>query len=330
MAMTWPPPAQTDLTVQVTTSGLAGVYNATVRLGRAELFHDGWQPMLDPITLRQLLADLAALGDEPAQLAALGWTLRATDPSQVELIETNLPPELLDQIDDRIVLPRECGFTVVGNLPPLAQLYRSLTLLEAHAYGPTDQLVEPGELLAQASTAAHALGQMFGTLLGLALDTDIDADTVRAALTRPIDRIDTIDGELVPPTPPVHTGAPAPDAIASVRTLHHQVLTAAAQTVGAYLPTAPAPPDPTRQVSAAERAFAALTADQRTRLLRGVFEVLEYDPDGRPGGEWSSDTTQTLGDLFARFGITFTNPDQAGTDAEPPAQSGPDQDATGR
>jgi hypothetical protein len=70
---------------------------------------------------------------------------------------------------------------VVGDLPALAQLYRSLTLLEAYAYGPTDQLVEPAELLAQARTAAQALGDILGALLGLAVDSD--ADTVRAVLT---------------------------------------------------------------------------------------------------------------------------------------------------
>jgi hypothetical protein len=65
-------------------------------------------------------------------------------------------------------------------------------------------------------------------------------------------------------------------------------------------------------------------------LLRGVFEVLEYDPDGRPGSQWSSATTQALGELFAQFGITFTSPDQADTQPEPPAQTRPDQTSTGR
>jgi hypothetical protein len=327
---TWPPPAQTDLTVQVTTGGLAGVYDATVRLGRAELFRAGWQPMLDPVTLRQLLADLAGLGDEPTQLAALGWTLRATGAGQVALIETNLPPEPLDQVDDRFVLPPECGFTVVGDLPPLAQLYRSLSLLEAYAYGPTDQLVEPDELLAQASTAAHALGDIFGALLGLAVDTD--ADTVHAALTRQTNRTGATDGEPAPPAPPADAdaGTPATDAITYIHALHERVLTAAAQMVTAYLPTASLRSDPTRHVSAAEQAFTSLTADQRTRLLRGVFENLEYDPDGRPGSEWSSDTTQALGDLFAQFGITFTSPDQADNPPEPAAQTRPDQPPTGR
>jgi hypothetical protein len=74
----WPPPEQTDLTVQVATDRLPGLYDATVRLGRADLFHDGWQPMLDSAAMHVLLTDLASLGDEPTQLSTLGWTLRAT------------------------------------------------------------------------------------------------------------------------------------------------------------------------------------------------------------------------------------------------------------
>ena len=155
MLTSWPPPSQTDLIVKVTTDGLAGVYDASVRLGRAELFHDGWQPMLEPAAMRHLLADLACLGDEPAQVAALGWTLRPADDGQVELVEANLPADQIEQVDGRFRLPRECGFTVVGELPPLGQLYRSLTLLEAYAYGPTDQLVEPEQLLAQPAPPAR-------------------------------------------------------------------------------------------------------------------------------------------------------------------------------
>jgi hypothetical protein len=101
----WPHPAQTDLTVKVATDGLAGVYDATVRLGRAELFHDGWQPMLDPAGMRVLLADLASLGDEPTQLARLGWALRPAADGQVELVEAKLAPEPLDQVDGRVRLP---------------------------------------------------------------------------------------------------------------------------------------------------------------------------------------------------------------------------------
>lgn len=63
-------------------------------------------------------------------------------------------------------------------------------------------------------------------------------------------------------------------------------------------------------MSAAEQAFAALAEDQRARLLRGVFEILEYGEDGEPGQEWSSDTTQDLGELFGHFGIVFTSPEQ--------------------
>lgn len=58
----------------------------------------------------------------------------------------------------------------------------------------------------------------------------------------------------------------------------------------------------------AERAFAALTDVQRGRLLREVFEILEYDEEGRPGSEWRSDTMQALGELFNRYGVLFTEP----------------------
>ena len=232
--ISWPPPPQTDLPVQVRTDGLPGVYPATVRLGRAELFHDGWQPMLDPAALRTLLADLAGLGDEPAQLGRLGWTLRAAGDGQVELVEANLPAEPLNQVDGRWRLPRECGFTVVDELPPVAQLYRSLTLLEAYAYGPTDQIVEQTDLQEQAQIAARALGTILGALIGLTVDTD--ADTAHAALTHP-------------PCPaagnakPAAAGQPAgPDEEAepgpAIRAIVCDLVTAAAHTVTAYLPTA--------------------------------------------------------------------------------------------
>jgi hypothetical protein len=67
-----------------------------------------------------------------------------------------------------------------------------------------------------------------------------------------------------------------------------------------------APVDARPPASAAEQAFAVLTANQRGRLLRRVFETLEYDEDHQPGGEWSSDTTQALDNLFRQFGIVFT------------------------
>ncbi len=239
MLTSWPPPSQTDLIVKVTTDGLAGVYDASVRLGRAELFHDGWQPMLEPAAMRHLLADLACLGDEPAQVAALGWTLRPADDGQVELVEANLPADQIEQVDGRFRLPRECGFTVVGELPPLGQLYRSLTLLEAYAYGPTDQLVESEELLAQARTAGQALGDILGALLGLALDTD--ADTVRVVLTSLPDQIGAGDGPAATTPQPVTADEPTlvdADVTASIHAVHRDLLAAAADTVTAYLPTA--------------------------------------------------------------------------------------------
>jgi hypothetical protein len=65
--------------------------------------------------------------------------------------------------------------------------------------------------------------------------------------------------------------------------------------------------EPVPAESAPESAFAALTAEKRARLLRDVFDVLEYGPDGT-AAEWSSDTLQALGDLFSQLGIVFTSP----------------------
>jgi hypothetical protein len=64
--------------------------------------------------------------------------------------------------------------------------------------------------------------------------------------------------------------------------------------------------------SPAVAAFKALTQQQRNRLLDEVFSILEYDQDGQPGGKWSSDTTQSLGDLFTGYGVTFTTPESVG------------------
>jgi len=232
--ISWPPPAQTDLPVRVRTDGLPGVYPATVRPGHAELFHDGWQPMLDPAAISTLLADLAGLGDEPTQLATLGWTLRAAGDGQVELVEANLEPEPLDQVDGRCRLPRECGFTVVDELPPLAQLYRSLTLLEGYAYGPTDQIVDPADLHAEASVAARALGTILGALIGLAIDND--ADTAHAALTHPPCPAAAGAPPAAAPQPagPDEEDDPGP----VIRAILHDLVTAAAHTAIAYLPTA--------------------------------------------------------------------------------------------
>jgi hypothetical protein len=229
--ISWPPPAQTDLPVRVRTDGLPGVYPAVVRLGRAELFHDGWQPMLDPAALRTLRADLAGLGDEPTQLGRLGWTLRAADDDQVELVEANMEPEPLNQVDGRWRLPRECGFTVVDELPPLAQLYRSLTLLEGYAYGATDQIVDPADLHAEATVAACALGAILGALIGLAVDTD----TARAALSRqPCPAGSATPAAAPQPAGPDEEDDPGP----VIRAIVCHLVSAAAHTVTAYLPTA--------------------------------------------------------------------------------------------
>lgn len=61
--------------------------------------------------------------------------------------------------------------------------------------------------------------------------------------------------------------------------------------------------------SDAQKAFDALPEWKRLSLAAAVFKVLEYDEDGEPHSEWSSDTVQSLGDLFAAYGITFTSPD---------------------
>ncbi|TCC19941.1 hypothetical protein [Kribbella sindirgiensis] len=60
--------------------------------------------------------------------------------------------------------------------------------------------------------------------------------------------------------------------------------------------------------SRAQERFDALSADTKVEILSQVFQILEYDDEGSPGNDWSSDTTQNLGDLFASYGITFTAP----------------------
>jgi hypothetical protein len=59
---------------------------------------------------------------------------------------------------------------------------------------------------------------------------------------------------------------------------------------------------------AARQAFDALSGVKKLNLIEEVFEILEYDEDGNPGGQWSSDTTQSLGELFNRYGVKFTDP----------------------
>lgn len=63
-------------------------------------------------------------------------------------------------------------------------------------------------------------------------------------------------------------------------------------------------------VSEAQQAFDALEPETKLNLLGRVFEILEYDDDGMPGSRWSPDTTQALGELFNKFGVVFTSPDE--------------------
>lgn len=59
----------------------------------------------------------------------------------------------------------------------------------------------------------------------------------------------------------------------------------------------------------AQEQFDALPDWKKASLAAAVFRVLEYDSEGNPGSEWSSDTTQSLGELFATYGVTFTPPE---------------------
>lgn len=58
----------------------------------------------------------------------------------------------------------------------------------------------------------------------------------------------------------------------------------------------------------AQQQFDALTVKKKVALLGRVFKALEYDTEGEPGVEWSSDTTQALGELFEMAGVKFTPP----------------------
>ena len=60
--------------------------------------------------------------------------------------------------------------------------------------------------------------------------------------------------------------------------------------------------------STAQAQFDALPDWKKISLAGAVFRVLEYDEEGQPGSEWSSDTTQSLGELFNHYGVTFTAP----------------------
>ena len=61
-------------------------------------------------------------------------------------------------------------------------------------------------------------------------------------------------------------------------------------------------------ITGAEAAFNALPFSVRAAIARSVFDILEYDEEGNPGSEWSSDTLQALGDLFQANGVSFTPP----------------------
>lgn len=67
-------------------------------------------------------------------------------------------------------------------------------------------------------------------------------------------------------------------------------------------------------MSAASKAFERLSRDQKVEIARKTFEILEYDEDGRPGSEWSSDTLQALGELFPAYGVIFTDPNDTDDD----------------
>lgn len=62
-------------------------------------------------------------------------------------------------------------------------------------------------------------------------------------------------------------------------------------------------------MSTAQKQFDALPEWKRLSLAAAVFNALEYDDEGNPGSEWSSDTTQALGELFELYGVTFTSPE---------------------
>lgn len=59
--------------------------------------------------------------------------------------------------------------------------------------------------------------------------------------------------------------------------------------------------------------FAQLDDQARARIAYETFAILEYDEDGDPGSEWSSDTTQYLGEMFDRYGVQFTDPNRLPT-----------------
>lgn len=52
--------------------------------------------------------------------------------------------------------------------------------------------------------------------------------------------------------------------------------------------------------------YERLSTNDRSELLDQIFDILEFDDEGKPGTEWSSDTLQSVGDAFAQYGVTFT------------------------
>lgn len=58
--------------------------------------------------------------------------------------------------------------------------------------------------------------------------------------------------------------------------------------------------------SAAAAQYERLSSNDRSSLLDQIFDILEFDDEGEPGVEWSSDTTQSVGNAFAEYGVTFT------------------------
>lgn len=62
----------------------------------------------------------------------------------------------------------------------------------------------------------------------------------------------------------------------------------------------------------AEESYHRLDTAQKAILADLVFAALEYDEDGNPGSEWSSDTLQTIGEVFESAGVHFTDPNDPG------------------
>jgi hypothetical protein len=87
---------------------------------------------------------------------------------------------------------------------------------------------------------------------------------------------------------------------------------------GGFLPTAWHQPQPTQEKenrmstntnnTEAQQAFDRLTTQQKADLAEEVFATLEYNEDGNPGPEWNADMSPRVGQVFERYGVTFTDP----------------------